>query len=103
MSRLNQIIRNLFIRIEAFISVLFRQISSFFAGVFGLFAKVFGFSDSGYFLESDQAQTAGRAQTQQLPETESVKAPETSTTIRRRPKTKMDDYYLNMAKDVKKS
>ncbi len=101
MSRFTQIIRNLFIRIEALISVLFRQIFSFLAKIFGLFAKVFGFSQSGYFLESNQAQSTKRGE-KPLPETKSVKSPEASTTIRR-PKIKMDDYYLNMAKDLKKS
>ncbi|MBD2773689.1 threonine dehydratase [Iningainema tapete] len=100
MSRLNQIIQNSFLRLQGFFSVIFRQISSFFGNVFGLFAKLFGFSTSEYYLESEQAQTIKRAQAQ-LNETESVN-PEVSTTTRRRPKIKTDDYYLNMAKDVKK-
>lgn len=101
MFRLNPVIRNFFIRVEAVISVVFKRIVSFFAFIFDLFTKAFGFSQSGYFLDSNQAQTVKRVQTQELPKTDSVKNTEVSTTFRR-PKIKIEDYYVKMAKDVKK-
>ncbi|WP_017317420.1 hypothetical protein [Mastigocladopsis repens] len=103
MSRLTQIIQNSFIRLEAFFSVVFRNILNFLGNIFGFFAKLFGFSNnSGYFLESDAAQTIKRETTQEKIEAEPTKAPETSTTYRRRPNPQMD-YYRKMAQEVKKS
>jgi hypothetical protein len=102
MSRLTQIIQNTFIRIEAFFSVFFKNLFNFLGSIFVFFAKLFGFSDSGYFLESEQAQTLKRETTPEKIEAEPTKGTETPNPYRRRPNPQMD-YYLKMAKDVKKS
>ena len=103
MFRLNQTIQNLFIRLEAFVSVVLRNFFGFFSQLFSLLSKVLGFSQSEYFVESDQVQGKKSAKTQELTETESAKATVSPATIRRRPDAKTDDYFLNMAKQVKKS
>ncbi|ARV59332.1 threonine dehydratase [Nostocales cyanobacterium HT-58-2] len=104
MSRLTQIIQNFLIRLEGFFSVVFRNIFNFFGNIFGFLGKLFGFSsNSGYFLESDAAQSIKRATTQQSTEAESAKAPDIPATNRRRRPNPQMDYYLKMAKEVKKS
>ncbi|MDZ8088412.1 MAG: threonine dehydratase [Nostoc sp. DedQUE12b] len=102
MLRLTQIIRNLFLRIEGLFGVLFQSISNFFGNLFGFFAQLFGFSESGYFLESDQVQGVNQASTKQPIETNRDNIAQIPTTDRRRSNAKLDDYYLNMARDVKK-
>ncbi|WP_414518327.1 threonine dehydratase [Nostoc sp. PCC 9305] len=102
MLRLTQIIRNLFLRIEGLFGVLFQTISNFFGNLFGFFGKLFGFSQSGYFLESDRVQDVNQASTKQPIETNRDNIAKIPTTNRRRSNAKLDDYYLNMARDVKK-
>ncbi|MCC5638111.1 threonine dehydratase [Nostoc sp. CHAB 5844] len=104
MDRLIQIIRNLFIRLEGYFSVIFKVFLSFFSSIFGFFAKVFGFnsSSSSYYLESDATQTTKQVSEQQPIKTEQNTTSETPTFTRRRSKTKVEDYYLNMARDVGK-
>jgi hypothetical protein len=103
MSGLKQVIQNLFIRLEGFFSVVFKNIFNFFGNVFGFFAKLLGFSKSGYFLEADQVQSIKQETTQQSIKTEPSKATETpATSNRRRPNPQMD-YYRKMAQEVKKS
>ncbi|MEH2371007.1 threonine dehydratase [Nostoc sp.] len=102
MLRLTQIIRNLFLRIEGLFGVLFQSISNFFGNLFGFFGKLFGFSESGYFLESDRVQDVNQASTKQPIETNRDNIAKIPTTNRRRSNAKLDDYYLNMARDVKK-
>ncbi|OUL24929.1 threonine dehydratase [Nostoc sp. RF31YmG] len=102
MLRFTQIIRNLYLRIEGFVSVVLRNIANFFKNFFGFFANLFGLTESGYFLESDQAQTLKRAETQEKIETKQDSISETSATNRRRSNAKMD-YYLKMAREIKKS
>ncbi|MBO3463875.1 threonine dehydratase [Aetokthonos hydrillicola Thurmond2011] len=97
MFRLNQTLRNLFIRIEAFFSVLFKNVFGLFAGFFGLLGRLSGFSKSEYFLESNEPKSTKSSQTQEST------ASNGSTTTRRRPNSRTDDYFLNMAKEVKKS
>ncbi|NMG06834.1 threonine dehydratase [Brasilonema sp. UFV-L1] len=101
MSGLTQIIRNLFIRLEGFFSVVFRTVFNFLGNLFGFFGRLFGFSNSGYFLEADQQQSIKRETTQQSVSTEASKASQTPTTSRR-PNPQMD-YYRKMAQEVKKS
>lgn len=102
MSRLTQILRNSYIRLEAFLSVVFKNFFNLFRSVFGFFGKTFGFSNSQYFLEPDQAQGVKRTTTQpSVEESRSTKAPEVSTTARRRPNPQMD-YYRKMAQEVNK-
>ncbi|MDZ8056392.1 MAG: threonine dehydratase [Aulosira sp. ZfuVER01] len=102
MFRLTQIIRNLYLRIEGFVSVILRNIANFFKNFFGFFANLFGLTESGYFLESDQAQSTKRVETQQKIESKPDITTENTATKRRRSNAKMD-YYLNMARDIKKS
>ncbi len=102
MFRLNQTIRNLFIRLEGFVSLVLRNFFGFFSQLFGLLSKLLGFSQSEYFVESDEVQARKSVKTQQLTETESVKATVAPATTSR-PKAKTDDYFLNMAKQVKKN
>jgi hypothetical protein len=96
MSRLNQTIRNIFIRLEAFVSYWFKTFFGLVAGFFSFLGRLSGFSKSEYFVESDQRQS-----------TKPVKAEEPTVTseasrTRRRPNAKTDDYFLKMAKEVKK-
>ncbi|MEH2224446.1 threonine dehydratase [Nostoc sp.] len=102
MLRLTQIIRNLFLRIEGLFGVLFQSISNFFGNLFGFFGKLFGFSESGYFLESDRVQDLKQTSAKQPIETNRDNIAKIPTTNRRRSNAKLDDYYLNMARDVKK-
>ncbi len=103
MFRLNQTIRNLFIRLEGFVSIVLRNFFGFFSQLFSLLSKLLGFSQSEYFVDSDEVQGKKSAKTQELTETESAKATVAPATTRRRPDAKTDDYFLNMAKQVKKS
>ncbi|MEH2319660.1 threonine dehydratase [Nostoc sp.] len=103
MLRLPQIIRNLFLRIQGLFGVLFGSFFNAVGNLFGFFAKLFGFTSSGYFLESDQAQAIKQASAKQPIETNQDNTAKIPTTNRRRPNAKIDDYYLNMARDVKKN
>ncbi len=103
MFRLNQTIRNLFIRLEGFVSIVLRTFFGFFSQLFSLLSKLLGFSQSEYFVESNEVQGKKSAKTQELTETASAKATVAPATTRRRPDAKTDDYFLNMAKQVKKS
>jgi len=102
MLRLPQIIRNLFLRFEGLFGVLFQSVSNFFGNIFGFFAQMFGFTSSGYFLESDEVQGIKQASAKQPIEKVQDNTAKTPTTDNRRPNAKLDDYYLNMARDVKK-
>lgn len=105
MERLIQITRNFFIRFEAFFSVVFKRFLSFISNIFGFFATLFGLTSSDYYLESDTAQSikrASEASEEQPIKTNQNNTSETPTAIRRRSKSKIDDYYLNMARDVQK-
>ncbi len=103
MLRLTQIIRNLFLRLEGLFGVLFQSLASFFGNIFGFFAKLFGFTRSDYFLESDEVQGIKQAAAKQLIEKDRDNTATITTNNRRRPNAKIDDYYLNMARDVKKN
>ncbi|MBE9007348.1 threonine dehydratase [Fortiea sp. LEGE XX443] len=103
MDRLIQVIRNLFIRLEGYFSVVFKAFLSFISNIFGFFAKLFGFSSSVYYLESDAAQTIQRASDEKPTKIDQNTTSEIPTTTRRRSKAKVEDYYLNMARDVKKN
>ena len=92
MFRLSQIIRNFFIRLEGFISYQFRKLFGFLYQIFAFFSKLFGFTESQYFLEN-QAEGIKQAET-------AVKTP--STSDRRHPDAKMD-YYLKLAQPKKTS
>lgn len=105
MSRLIQIVQNTFIRLEGFFGFLLRSLSNFFSNVKSFFAKLFGFSNSQYFLESDTAQGIKRSTIEEskIEESKPAQTNETQNKTRpRRPNPQMD-YFLNMARDVKKS
>ncbi|WP_375514324.1 threonine dehydratase [uncultured Nostoc sp.] len=103
MFRLTQTVRNLFLRLQGLLSVLFKSVSNFVGNFFGLFAKLFGFTKSDYFLESNQEQGIKQASAKEPIETNQDNTPKISATTRRRPNAKIDDYFLNMARDVKKN
>jgi hypothetical protein len=103
MLRITQILRNSFIRVEGFFSVILNIFSNFARNLFGFFAKVFGFTKPGYFLESDEAQGIKQTSAKQLSEKTQYTTPTTPTTNRRRSNAKIEDYYINMARDVKKN
>lgn len=100
---LTQTVRNLFIRIQGLFGVLFQSVSNFFGNFFGFFGNLFGFNSSGYFLESDQQQGIKQTSAKEQIETNQDNTPKISATTRRRPNAKIDDYFLNMARDVKKN
>ncbi len=98
MSRLIQILRNTFIRIEALFSVVFKSFLNFWSNLF----RVFGFSNSQYFLETDAAKGVKRNITEESVKPEPTKPVETPPNpLRRRPNPQMD-YYRKMAQEVNK-
>ncbi|PMB20354.1 threonine dehydratase [Fischerella thermalis CCMEE 5198] len=102
MSGLMQIIRNFFIRLEGLLYQFFSLIKNIFSQIFGFLARIFGFSNPGYFLESDDANTIKSSQSQQVSEPKSKITPEPTITARRRPDPKMD-YFRKMAQEVNKA
>lgn len=102
MDRLPQFLRNFFIRIEGFLTVFLRILTNFFRNVFVFFANVFGYNSSTSFLESDEAQSVKRTSSKEIAETKQDNTLETPATKRRRPEGKMD-YYLKMAREIKKN
>jgi len=65
---------------------------------------VFGFTSPNYFVESDgQAQGIKKAVAQEPTQRVQDKAAETPITERRPNAKKVENYYLNMARDVKKN
>ncbi|BAT54659.1 hypothetical protein NOS3756_36310 [Nostoc sp. NIES-3756] len=104
MFRLTQILRNLFIRLEGLFGLLFKGLFSFVSNIFGFFAKLFGFTQPDYFLGTDEAQSTKKALPQEPVSNVQNATPQTSVTPRRRPNSKkIDDYYMNMAREVNKS
>lgn len=104
MARLIQIVQNAFIRIAAFFGFLLRSLSNFFSSVSNFFGRVFGFSNSQYFLEPDTAQGTKRSTVEEskISESKPLQTNETRSNTRyRRPNPDMD-YFRNMARDVKK-
>ncbi len=99
MSRLIQIIQNTFIRIEALLGVIFGSLANILKSFFGLFTKVLGLASPNYFVESDNQAAKDAMQTvkDKTPE-----APITFASSRPNAK-KVENYYLNMARDMKKS
>lgn len=100
MSRLTQIIKNAFIRLEGLLYQLlgfFRQILGSLSRLFATFARLLGFSKSEYFLESNEVTGIKSTTTKPVVEDQSTKAPASApTTNRRRPDANMD-YYRKLA------
>ncbi|MCC5641866.1 threonine dehydratase [Nostoc sp. CHAB 5824] len=103
MLRLTQTVRNLFLRFEGLFGVLFKSVSNFVGNLFSFFAKLFGFTKSDYFLESNEVQAIKQVSAKEPIETNQNNTPKIPATTRRRPNGKIDDYFLNMARDVKKN
>ncbi|MDP5338902.1 MAG: threonine dehydratase [Nodularia sp. (in: cyanobacteria)] len=103
MSRLIQIFQNLFLRLEGFFGIVFQSFWGFIKNIIAPFTKVLGFTKSDYFLENDAAQGIKQAANQQIIAKTQDKTPETPMTKSRRQNAKMDDYFLNMARDVNKN
>jgi phage anti-repressor protein len=104
MSRIIQIIQNFFIRIEGLFGILFKSFANVVKNFFGFFGRLFGFTSSNYFVESnDQVQGIKQAVAKEPTQTVQDKTSETSITERRPNAKKVDNYYLNMARDVKKN
>jgi hypothetical protein len=102
MLRLTQIFRNSFLRFEGFFSIVFKGIFNPVKSFFGFVGKLFGFTKSDYFLESGQARSTSRVDDQQPIEVKQNSTTKiTPATISRRPNAKLDDYFLNMARDLK--
>lgn len=103
MFRVTQIIRNSFLRLEGFLGIIFKTVFSLVGNFLGFFGRIFGFTQPNYFLESEQAQGIKQAAKPEVIQPVQEKVPETPATSPRRRNTKMDDYYLNMARDIQKN
>lgn len=104
MSRLIQIIQNTLIRVGALFGIVFKSFANLVKSFFGFFGRVFGFTSPNYFVESDgQAQGIKQAVAKEPTQTVQDKTPETPITERRPNAKKVENYYLNMARDVKKN
>ncbi len=101
MFRLSQIIRNSFLRIEGFFTVVWQFFANLLGNLFSFFARLFGLTSSNYFIEEQAQNTKQTAAKQPITKVQDTSS-ETSATVSRRPNTNMD-YYLNMAREVKKS
>lgn len=99
MLRLIQVMRNLFIRFEGFLTYQLRKLFGFFAQIFGFFGNLFGFTQESQYLIEDQPQNIKQVETKQPAET--ATSSDTAFT-RRRPDAKMD-YYLKLAQPKKTS
>jgi len=92
MFRLTQTLQNLFLRFEGFFGVLGKSLFSLAGNFLGFFAKIFGLTQPSYFLE-DNTEVTRQTQDKTL---------DIPSTTRRRNNLKMDDFYLNMARQVEK-
>ena len=104
MSRLNQIIRNLYIRLEGLVYQVFGVFNKLFGWLnqgFKFLGKLFGFSSSQYLVETDEAQAIKAATEPELTAAAPQSSPAAASTTRRRPDPSMD-YYLKMAQKEKK-
>lgn len=102
MDRLQQLLRNSFIRLEG----LLYQIFGFIRRRFGFFyqrllvlLQVLGFSKSSYYVESDRQNSTESAENQPIAEIKSEKAEPSFTSNRRRLDPQME-YYRNLAGQV---
>ncbi|MGI8504264.1 MAG: threonine dehydratase [Hassallia sp.] len=102
MFRVTQIFRNLFLRLEGLLYQFFGFIKKLFNQVFAFFTKLFGFSQSEYYLESDEAQGIKGNYIKQPTATEPEISSPARVSNRRRPDPKME-YYRNLARQVTKN
>jgi hypothetical protein len=101
-SAITQIIRNFFLRVGAFLSVFFQFLANSIKNLFAFFARLTGFTQSDYFLDSDEVQSIKRIEAKQRIQKEQNSITEIPTTNRRRPNAKIDDYFIKMAREVQK-
>ncbi|MDF5730709.1 MAG: threonine dehydratase [Rhizonema sp. PD38] len=102
MSNIKQIIQNFYLRLVGLLSVVFGTLFGSLARVFGSIGKILGISQSDYFFEeSNKAEEIKSAKTTPVTVTKPVEIPEVKATTRR-PNAKMDNYFLDMAKQVQK-
>lgn len=103
MFSISQLLRNSWIRFEGILYQIFGFLRKIFSQLFSFLASLFGFSKPGYFLESDEATTIKRSQSDEPTQTQPKVTPSASVANpRRRPDPKMD-YFRKMAQDIKKS
>ena len=101
MYRLTQIIRNSYIRIEGFISQIFRTLFGLLNQLFSFLSKILGFTSPSYLPEETQEVEPAKAKpvaTASVP----PDSPATTSNTRRRPDASMD-YFLKMAQPKKRS
>jgi len=103
MSRLIQIIQNLFLRLEGFFGSFLKGLIGFVGNFLGFFAKIFGLNQPSYFLESDNTQTTTQDSSQQPIKVAPAKRDESTTATRRVGNAKTDDFYLNIARQINKN
>lgn len=102
MSRLIQIIRNSFIRLEGLIYQIFGFFSKLFGQLFNFLSKVFGFTESQYFLEDSPQGIKPSEAKPDVAASAPQNEPNSEGTTRRRPDANMD-YYLKLARQEKTS
>lgn len=102
MDRLQQLLRNSYIRLEG----LLYQIFGFLRQIFNLFyqrllvvLQALGFSNSSYYMEGDRQNNLELAEDRQITEVKSEKIEPSFTSNRRRPDPQME-YYRKLAGEV---
>lgn len=105
MSRLIQIARNSFIRLEGLLYQffgLFKKLFSWLNQLFNFLSKLLGIAESQY-LPEDEPQPIKPAEAEpKIPEVAPQSSPPVASSTRRRPDTSMD-YFLKLAQQTKNS
>lgn len=99
MARLTQVIQNTFIRLIAFLSVIFKKVWNLISRFFNAFANLFGLNKTSYFLDSEAVKSVNEYSDTQLIKTQVDTESDISNSGRRRPNAKMD-YYIKMAREI---
>ncbi|MGL4619425.1 threonine dehydratase [Chroococcidiopsis sp.] len=102
MDRLQQLLRNSFIRVEGLLYQIFgflRKIWGFFYQRLLIWLQVLGFSNSSYYVESERQNHIESAEDRQITEIKSEKIEPSFTPNRRRPDPQME-YYRKLAGQV---
>lgn len=104
MSGFNQILQNSFIRLIGFLQRIGNGVKGFFGvlgQLFGRLATLLGISNSGEFLDVEEARGLESAKPQQIEAKQEIRSPATAKPSRR-PDPNMD-YFRNMARDIQAS
>lgn len=102
MYRLQQLLRNSFIRLEGLLYQIFgfiRKIFDFLYQRLVAVLQVLGFSNSSYYLDSNSQNSTELAKNKQIADVKSEKVEPSFTSNRRRPDPQME-YYRNLAGQV---